>query len=152
MDKEILKLYLTFWSGLLSGWVINNFTGFDKPVLVHELPIPDYALLTHIIEENFIFALILFLIGNGTAQKIVAFAISAFYGQIVFKFGLIVGLVGTIPHGLIELLGFSFIAYAGQKFKAKTSFVKPLLIGYIMLAVAALIESTLSIYIFQHVV
>ncbi|QIW23802.1 hypothetical protein EWF20_06290 [Sulfolobus sp. S-194] len=64
MNKEILKLYLTFWSGLLSGWVIDNFTGFDKPELIHELPIPDYTLLTHIIEENFIFALILFLIGN----------------------------------------------------------------------------------------
>ncbi|BFI74444.1 hypothetical protein YN1HA_5420 [Sulfurisphaera ohwakuensis] len=108
-------------------------------------------MLTHIIEVNFTFALIIFLIGNGTAQKIVAFAISAFYGEIVFKFGLIVGLIGIIPHGLIELLGFSFVAYAGQKFKAKTSFVRTLLIGYVMLAIAALIESTLSIYIFQHI-
>ncbi|BBG23714.1 hypothetical protein [Sulfuracidifex tepidarius] len=117
---------------------------------MHELPVPDYTLLFHIITVNFTFALIIFLVGNKIIQKIIGFTIALYVGEIVFKFGLIVGLIGILPHGPIEFLGFSFIAYAGQKFKTRNNYTKPLIIGCTLLITAAFIESTLSIYIFQN--
>ena len=38
----------------------------------------------------------------------------------VFSSGFIIGLIGTLPHGILELLGFSIIAYADQNFRPRT--------------------------------
>ena len=150
--KNIIKIYLTFWLGLLGGGLIDYFKGFSKPGVPIPLPIPDYGLFLKIIEVNFTFAIILFLLGiSKVIQRIVILVLSFVIGEIVFTSGFIIGLIGILPHGILELLGFCFIAYAGENFRYRNKVIKLLFIGFIMLVIAAFIESSLTIYILEHI-
>ncbi|PVU75246.1 hypothetical protein DDW13_05220 [Acidianus hospitalis] len=150
--KEIFSIYITFLLGLLGGGIVDYFKGFSKPSLPICLPIPDYQLFLKVIEVNFTFAIIIFILGiNRIIQRIVILIVSFVMGEIVFTFGFLIGLIGTLPHGILELFGFSLIAYAGQKFRCKNKPIMLILIGFTLLLFAAFIESSLTIYVLEHI-
>ncbi|BBG25142.1 hypothetical protein [Sulfuracidifex tepidarius] len=150
--RKVLSIYFTFWLGLLGGGVIDYFRGFSEPSTPASVPIPDYGLFLKVIEVNFTFSLVIFLLDMNTViQRIAILIISFVMGEIAFTFGFFIGLIGTLPHGVLEILGFSLVAYAGQNFRSKNNYIVPLLMGYLSLTVAAFIESSLTIYVLQHV-
>ncbi|QXJ32154.1 stage II sporulation protein M [Saccharolobus shibatae] len=151
--KNVLNIYLSFWLGILGGGVIDYFRGFSKPGVQAYLPFPWYELLLKVIEVNFTFSVIIFLLGiNRVVQRIVIVIISFIIGEIVFTSGFFIGLIGILPHGLLEIFGFSLIAYAGQNLRSKDNYVKPLLLGYFLLIIAAFIGSFLTVYILQQTI
>ena len=100
---------------------------------------------------NFTFAIIIFILGiNRIIQRIVILIVSIVMGEIVFTSGFLIGLIGTLPHGILELFGFSLIAYAGQKIRCKNKPIMLILIGFTLLF-AAFIESSLTIYVLKHI-
>jgi hypothetical protein len=149
--KRILSIYLAFWLGLFLGGIIDYFLGFNKPGISRKLSIPDYSLFINVIEINLTFAIIIFIVQCAIIQRIIILFISTFLGEVAFKSGIILGLVGILPHGLIETLGLSFIAYAGQNYKENTHFIKPLILGIILIFIAAFIESSITLYILQEI-
>jgi hypothetical protein len=112
-------------------------------------PIPDFRLFLGVIIVNFASSIIIFVLGvlSYVVQLVAILAVSAYVGELAFRAGLVVGLVGIAPHAPLEFLGFSFIAYAGQCRGRGLPYARYLALGYVLLLVAAVIESTLSIYI-----
>jgi hypothetical protein len=79
------------------------------------------------------FAIIILILGiNRTIQRIVILIVSIVMDEIVFTSGFLIGLIGTLPHGILELFGFSLIAYAGQKFRCKNKPIMLILISFII--------------------
>ncbi|QGA54476.1 hypothetical protein GFS03_07780 [Sulfolobus sp. E5-1-F] len=82
-----------------------------KAGVPRELPIPNYWLFLKIIVVNFTFSIIIFLLGHDVIiQRIVIILVISFVvGRIEFATGLLIGLIGTLPHEILELLAFSFM-------------------------------------------
>jgi len=115
IEKKYLAFTLHF--ELLGGGIVDYFKGFSRLGLSMCLPIPDCQLFLKVIEVNLTFAIIILILGiNRVIQRIVILIVFIVMGEIVFTTGFLIGLIGTLPHGIVELLGFSLIAYAGQKF------------------------------------
>jgi len=52
---------------------------------------------------NFTFAIIIFILGvNRIIQRIVILIVSIVMGEIVFTSGFLIGLIGTLPHGILD--------------------------------------------------
>ncbi|MDW8034321.1 MAG: stage II sporulation protein M [Nitrososphaerota archaeon] len=156
--KRICFYLSLFILGLFTGFLICRFQD-NKPadfVSMPEIPIPNYSLLKFILVRNYTFALILFLLNDEKAKGIIIYLASLIAGIQIFSLTLLLGLssiaqfLGIIPHGPLELLGFSLVSSAGYKYWGNNRFLKELLIGILLILLAALVESTVSLYILIH--
>ena len=59
-------------------------------------------------------------------------------------------IVPLLLHGVFEVLGYSLIALAGVKYHSNRDYVRVLVIGFVLIIVAALIESFVSVQIARH--
>jgi hypothetical protein len=151
-----IYLYLSFFLlGISTGFLLCQFQEKNIPAEVvpasmPDIPIPDYSLLKYVLMRNYVFASILFLLNDDRAQIIMIFLASLLAGVEASSFGLVLGLVGIALHGPLELLGFSFVASAGHNYWERRRFLKGLSIGVLLIAVSAIIESSISLYILIH--
>jgi uncharacterized membrane protein SpoIIM required for sporulation len=105
-----------------------------------------------ILLRNIAFSLIVFLISYSVLLA----------GLILFVEGLYVGfmtsfvarslmvIVPLLPHGVFEVLGYSLIALAGVRYHGNGDYVRVLVIGFVLIIAAALIESFVSVQIARH--
>ncbi|MBO3839600.1 MAG: hypothetical protein QXI11_07010 [Thermoproteota archaeon] len=143
-------LYLSlFLLGLFTGFLICQFhdnkpkNDFTSP----EIPIPNYPLLKFILVRNIGFASILFLLNDEKARGIVIYLASVIASIEIFSITFLAGFLCIAIHGPLELLGFSLIASAGYKYWKNAHFLKELLIGFLLIIFAALVESSVSLYV-----
>ncbi|MCG2886904.1 MAG: hypothetical protein L7G98_02995 [Vulcanisaeta sp.] len=152
--RRLLIIYAVFWVGIFIGALLDLFLGFGFVSVRHVRtmpPIPDFRLFLGVIIVNFATSIIIFVLGvlSSVVQLVAILAVSAYVGELAFRAGLVVGLVGIAPHAPLEFLGFSFIAYAGQCRGHGLPYARYLALGYVLLLVAAVVESTLSIYVLR---
>ncbi|MCG2881234.1 MAG: stage II sporulation protein M [Vulcanisaeta sp.] len=66
----------------------------------------------------------------------------------------LMALMGVLPHGVFELLGFAEVAVAGRGFARGGAFLRSLLLGVVLIIVAGLIESFVTprvlLFVFRH--
>lgn len=155
MVMRRIYLYLSlFLLGLFTGFLICLFQG-NKPVAdftsVPELPIPNYSLLKSILVRNSAFASILFLLNDEKARGIVIYLASIIASVEIFSISFLLGFLCIAIHGPLELLGFSFVASAGHGYWGNTRFLKELLMGILLILIAAIVESSISLYVLTHI-
>jgi len=153
--RRIHLYLLSFLFGIFTGFILcqfqeKNMSAEVAHASISDIPIPDYSLLKYVLVRNYVFASILFLLNDDKARITVIFLASLLAGIEASSFGLVLGLVGIALHGPLELLGFSFVASAGHNYWEHRRFLKNLSIGVMLIAVSALIESSVSLYVLFH--
>jgi len=146
-------LYLSlFLLGLFTGFLICQFHD-NKPkndFTPSEIPIPNYPPLKFILVRNIGFSSILFLLNDEKARRIVIYLASVVASIEIFSITLMPGFLCIAIHGPLELLGFSLIASAGHKYWENTRFLKELLMGILLILIAAIVESSISLHVLTH--
>jgi uncharacterized membrane protein SpoIIM required for sporulation len=147
----VLGNMVSMWVGVVGGILLGDVWLYRLcPFVMNNLT--PLRMLFMILLRNIAFSLMVFLISYSVLLA----------GLILFVEGLYVGfmtpfvarslmvIVPLLPHGVFEVLGYSLIALAGVRYHGNGDYVRVLVIGFVLIIAAALIESFVSVQIARH--
>jgi len=134
--------------GLSIGYLVcHHLIGLGSTAIVINPAVMDSAilLLVMILSRNFVVALVVFLLGRYVFIQDLVVALALLYdGLLISYVPPLMALMGVLPHGIFELLGFAEVAVAGRGFARGEAFPRSLLLGVVFIIVAGLIESFIT--------
>ncbi len=111
-------------------------------------------MLAVILIRNFAFSLIVFLVSYSMFLAGLVLFIEGLY--VGFSVSLIsrdlIVVIALLPHGIIEVLGYSLFALAGIKYHGGGNYARILVLGASVIVVAAFIETFISVSIARRLV
>ena len=104
--------------GLSVGYLVGHYLmGLGPTAIVINPAVMDSAilLLVMILSRNFVVALVVFLLGRYVFIQDLVVALALLYdGLLISYVPPLMALMGVLPHGVFELLGFAEVAVAGR--------------------------------------
>jgi hypothetical protein len=135
--------------GLSVGYLVGHYLmGLGSTTIVINPAVIDSAtlLLIMILSRNFVVALVVFLLGRYVFIQDLVVALALLYdGLLISYVPPLIALMGVLPHGVFELLGFAEVAVAGRGFVRGGAFLRSLLLGVVLIIVAGFIESFVTL-------
>jgi len=144
--------------GLSIGYLVSHYLiGLGSTAIVINPAAMNLAmlLLIVILSRNFVIALVVFLLGRCVFIQDLVVALALLYdGLLISYVPPLMALMGVLPHGVFELLGFAKVAVAGRGFARGGAFPRSLFLGVVFIIVAGLIESFVTprvlLFVFRH--
>jgi len=131
--------------GLSVGYLVGHYLmGLGSTAIVINPAVMNSAmlLLIVILSRNFVVALVVFLLGRYVFIQDLVVALALLYdGLLISYVPPLIALMGVLPHGVFELLGFAEVAVAGRGFARGGAFLRSLFLGVALIIVAGFIES-----------
>jgi len=135
--------------GLSVGYLVGHYLmGLGSTAIVINPAVMDSAilLLVMILSRNFVVALVVFLLGRYVFIQDLVVALALLYdGLLISYVPPLIALMGVLPHGVFELLGFAEAAVAGRGFVRGGAFLRSLLLGVVLIIVAGFIKSFVTL-------